>query len=85
MGGGVVEPAMCGSFPVLSDLPGNRWFLEKCGGMIYNSSFCLYDVLEIAKQTKIRDQRSKLVMNLLGQDMVVRGMLEMYQTTAGKV
>ena len=34
LGGGVVEPAMCGSYPILSDLPGNRWFIDNYFGKV---------------------------------------------------
>lgn len=34
LGGGVVEPAICGSYPILSDLPGNRWFAENYIGSV---------------------------------------------------
>jgi glycosyltransferase involved in cell wall biosynthesis len=34
LGGGVIEPAMAGSYPILSDLPGNNWFVDHYYGSI---------------------------------------------------
>lgn len=60
LGGGVVEPALFGSFPVLSNLPSYKKYLEKNSGLIlrdYNNSSieCLYEVIkngEIGKSEK---------------------------------
>lgn len=85
LGGGVVEPAMCGSYPVLSDLPGNRWFAENYIGTvlpkedteIVNRAELL--ILEKLNSEEIKDaEKFGRVVHDFSEGVVVKKMLAMY-------
>lgn len=62
LGGGVVEPAICGSYPILSNLPGNCWFAKKYTGFIL-----LNDNSQLANQAA--EEIHKVLLNEVDRDL----------------
>ncbi len=77
LGGGVVEPAMHGSYALLSDLPGNRSFLEACEGSIVNDENIHKLKLENMNKST-REERAELARHAFGKDTVVASMMSVY-------
>jgi len=87
LGGGVIEPAMAGSFPVLSDIPGNTWFVNKHFGCIVGTtSNQLIDVLrvvntllEIFDRSAISDNELEKLRSEFCADTIAYKMIQMYE------
>jgi hypothetical protein len=62
LGGGVIEPAVLGSFPVLSELPSYFDFAKTYGGYIYKSGSeeCDKHLLEIIRHVDIEGFKSRI-------------------------
>jgi len=84
LGGGVVEPVFTGSFPILSDLPGNRWFVDNFWGEIVDASSCTVDLLSIVGS--IDDVRKERVVakvcNEMSERQVVSRLMGLFKRVA---